>query len=134
MADGYLLPNPEQYRNTSRQGRALNRQEARCLARLSTQLETLLGPVFKIAITRSRWPKISSIDSTPYAGAMSRPFAEVLAETPPAQGSEKRSAHHPRQHYPQQGRGDAGWPEAIFTDAHDPPSSRVVTPRLAELC
>lgn len=72
MADGYLLPNSEQYRNASPQSLALDRQEARCLARLSTQLETLLEPVFKIAITRSRWPEISSIDSTPYAAGRRR--------------------------------------------------------------
>ena len=43
------------------------------------------------AQTLARLPKTFKW-GTPYAGAMSRSFAEVLAETPPAQGSEKRSA------------------------------------------
>lgn len=66
-ADGYLLPNPEQDENVSIRRVARDRQMARCPARLSAHPQTVFQPVFTNAITRSRYAKISHIDSTPYA-------------------------------------------------------------------
>ena len=75
-SDGYLLPNSEQVTNTSTASAAQNRQEARCLARLSVRLETVFTPRFTNVLTRSQRPKSSHIDSTPYARCAGHLFNE----------------------------------------------------------
>ena len=67
--DGYLLPNSEQRANASIRRAISDRREARCLARLSAQPDTVFKPECTTAITRSRPPKMSHIDSTPYAAS-----------------------------------------------------------------